>query len=533
VTDAAPEVAHPASAWAPLQYPVFRAVWLASVASNIGTWMHDASAGWMMTSLSPSPLMVALMQTATSLPFFLLAVPAGALADVVDRRRILIAAQTVMMLAAAALGLLTLAHLTAPWVLLGVTFVLGIGGAMTAPAWQAITPELVPRPELPAAIALGGMAVNVARAVGPALGGLLVAAVGPGWVFLLNAGSFLTILGVLALRYRSEPDGEPLGEDVLGAMRAGVRYVRYASPFRTVLIRSSAFILPASGLWALLPIVARHTLGLDAVGYGALLGCLGVGAIAAAIALPRLRRMVPLERLLVAATLGFAASAVFLGGVRVVPLVAVALVGGGFAWLTTMSSITTAAQQAVPGWVRARALAVSLLVIQGGLAFGSLLWGTVATHASVPVALFAAAATLVASLAITRTHPLTAVEGLDLRPTRHWQEPVLHAEPQPTDGPVLVTVDYHVEPGDEDAFAAAMADLCRVRRRDGAFEWRLFRDTADPVHWVETFLVDSWAEHMRQHHRVTQADRAVEDRAYAFNRGGRPVVRHLIAHREA
>src|SRR5579883_621555 len=504
----------PSSAWGPLRQPLFRAVWLAAVVSNVGTWMHDTSAAWLMTSLSPSPLMVALMQTAMSLPFFLLALPAGALADIVDRRRVLLGTQGWMLSAAAALGVLALAGRTTPWSLLGLTFALGLGAAMNAPAWQAITPELVPREDLAPAVALNGVAVNVARAVGPALGGLLVAAIGPGGVFLLNAASFVGVIAVLAAWRRPAPDGGLPAERVLGAILAGVRYVRHAAPVRTVLVRTAAFVLSASGVWALLPLVARGRLGLGAVGYGLLLGWLGV------------------ERLLVGATLLFAGASATLGVGRAVPAAALALIAAGLAWMSTMSTLLVAAQRAVPGWVRARALAVTFLVIQGGMAVGSLLWGALASHAGIPAALVGAAAGLVLGLAAAPGHRVAGIETLDLTPAARRPLPDAVGVEDLDEGPVLVIVEYRIDPARAADYTRAMHELARLRRRDGAVEWGLFRDAADPGRYVETFLVDSWAEHLRQHERVTAVDRAVQDRAAAFHLGpGRPLVTHLIAAR--
>src|SRR5438876_179022 len=286
--------------------------------------MHDTSAAWLMTGLAPSPLMVSLMQTATSLPFFLLALPAGALADIADRRRLLLVTQAWMLVAAAALGVCTVLGRTGPWLLLSLTFCMGLGNALNAPAWQATTPDLVPREELAAAVALGGISVNVARAVGPALGGLLVAALGAGWVFLLNAASFLGVVVVLARWHREVPRARLPPEDVPGAMRAGVRYVRHSAPFRAVLARTAAFVVPASALWALLPLFARRGLGLSATGYGLLLGCLGAGAIVGAAFLPRVRERLTSDRLVLAGTAVFAAVSAVVALARV-PLIA----GGG------------------------------------------------------------------------------------------------------------------------------------------------------------------------------------------------------------
>ncbi|HEX8161486.1 MAG TPA: MFS transporter [Pyrinomonadaceae bacterium] len=522
--------AREASAWSPLSQTLFRSLWLAAVASNIGTWMHNVGADWLMTSLAPSPLMVGLMQTAENAPLFLLALPAGALADIVDRRRLLLYTQAWMLVSAVALGLLTLFGLTTPLVLLLLIFSLGLGSALNAPAWQAIVPELVPRADLPAAVSLNSVAFNIARAVGPALGGFVVAAVGSWAVFMLNSVSFVGVLFVL-YRWRREPEESVSPtERVVGAMRAGVRYVRHDPGLRAVLVRTGVFVSCASALWAMMPLVARRQLGLGAFSYGVLLGGLGAGAILAAFVLPALRRAVSINVMTVCGTLVFAATTATLAVVRSFPLLCGAMILGGVAWMTLMSSLNVSVQALVPAWVRARVLAIYLLVFFGGMALGSAFWGTVATRIGVSDALLCAAAALVLGNAAAYLFPLRAGAELDLEPSLHWSDPILINEPGPEDGPVLVTVDYQIEPRDAEKFVAAMREVKRIVRRDGATRWGLFADPARPGHYVETFLVESWAEHMRQHARHTNEDRAAQDLARSFHSGDHaPVVTHLIA----
>jgi MFS family permease len=518
------------STWSPLRRSLFLWLWIAAVASNIGTWMQNVGAEWLMTSVAPSPMMVALMQTAEMTPLFLLALPAGALADVVDRRRLLLFTQGWMLLAAVTLAGLTLAGLTGAWTLLLLTFSLGLGAALNAPAWQAIVPELVPRDELAAAVSLNSVAFNIARALGPALGGLVVAAAGPWAVFLLNAFSFLGIMLVL-YRWRREPSESMLPtERVMGAMRAGLRYVRHSPELRTVLLRTGIFVVCASALWAMLPLIARRELGLSAVGYGVLLGGLGTGAVLAAFILPGIRKRVSLNLLVGSGTVLFAAVTLTLAYVRIMPLLALAMVLGGIAWMALMSSFNVSVQTVVPAWVRARALAVYLLVFFGGLACGSAFWGALATRVGIPRALLCAALAMLAGLLAALRYPLVADEGLDLDPSFHWSEPTVISEPNPEDGPVLVTVEYLIDPARADEFRKAMDEVKRIVRRDGAMRWGLFNDQADEGRYLETFLVESWAEHMRQHARVTNADRAVQDHARSFHIGDSPpVVTHLIA----
>jgi len=516
------------SALAPLARPVFRALWIAALVSNVGTWMQSVGAVWQVGTASGSPALVALVQTAVSLPIVLLALPAGAAADVVDRRRLLLATQTWMLVSAAALCVATLLGLASPLVVLGLTFLLGLGTAANAPAWQATIPELVGGRLLAPAVALNSAGFNIGRAVGPALGGLVVAAAGPAAVFGLNALSYLGVLAVLWRWRRCPQDELGAGEQVLGAIGAGVRYVRFAPLLRAVLVRTALFILPASALWALLPVVARGRLGLDATGFGLLLGALGLGSVAGAVVLPRLRRAVPIDRRVVATTCLFALATVALAVVGSPVLVWLAMVLAGMAWLAILTSFNVAVQTAVPRWVRARALAVYLLVFQGGLAAGSALWGVVAGRVGERTALLAAAASFGLGLLAARRWRLQGIGALDLTPSVR-PEPVTAIDPGPDDGPVLVLIRYRVDPGRTEEFAATMRAMRRVRRRDGAYRWGLFEDVADPGCFVETYVVRSWAEHLRQHERFTAEDLAVRDRVRSFHVGGDPpAVSHFI-----
>jgi MFS family permease/quinol monooxygenase YgiN len=410
-----------------------------------------------MTSLTPSPLMVALMQTATSLPVFLVGLPAGALADIVDRRRLLLLWQGWMLVTSLALGVLTFLNVTTPWVLLALTFSMGLGSAMNAPAWQAIIPELVPRSDLPPAVTLNSVGFNLARAVGPALGGIVVAAAGPEAVFLLNAVSFVGVMFVLYKWKRSPRKNALPTERMIGAIRAGMRYVQYSPALRVVLIRAGVFISCGSALWALLPLVARQQLKLGSFGYGVLLGCLGLGAVMGAFLLPKVRRRISTDLLIVIATILFAIATLALAYLRNLGLIYIALIVGGVAWIALMSSLNVAVQ------------------------------------------------------------------------SLHWPEPNVVIELRPDEGPVLITVEYRIDPDRSREFAKAMHDLSISRRRDGAIRWGLFEDTADPSRYLETFVVESWAEHLRQHERVTAADRTDQERASAFHIGDTPpIIAHLI-----
>jgi MFS family permease len=518
-----------ASAWSPLREPLFRTLWIASVASNIGTWMQNVGAAWLMTSLAPSPTMVALVQAATSLPVFLVGLPAGAVADLVDRRRLLLITQGWMLAAAGALGLLTFFDMTTSWLLLILTFALGLGAAMNAPAWQAIIPELVDSSELRAAVTLNGVGFNVARAVGPALGGLIVAALGSAAVFVLNALSFLGVMIVLYRWRRPEAVSVLPAEDVLSAMRSGMRYVRHAPALRAVLLRTGIFIFGGSALWALLPLVTRQELALDATGYGILLGCLGTGAVVGAFLLPRIEHKLSTDTLLTSAIVLFAFATAGPAYARHFGLLCVVMVVGGVAWITIMSTFNVGAQVTVPAWVRARALAVYGLVFQGGTAIGSAFWGSLAERLTLSMALVCAGAILVLGLVAMLRYRLKLEEEINLAPSLHWPEPALSMIPPPDAGPVLVTVEYSVDPGRARDFVSAMDGVRELRLRDGAYRWGLYNDQARPTRFVETFVVESWAEHLRQHERVTVADRKIEDVARAFHIGETPpTVAHLI-----
>lgn len=519
------------SPWSPLRHPTFRALWIATLASNVGTWLQSVGAAWLMTSLTASSTMVALVQAATSLPMFLLSLPAGALADVLDRRRILLATQSWMLLSAAALGLLTAVGLTTPWVLLLLTTSIGLGAALNQPAWQASLPELVPREDLAPAIALGSIGFNIARALGPALGGLIVAAAGAEANFLLNAASFLGVLVVL-FRWKRPPRASVLpAERFFGAMRTGVRYVRHSPEVLAVIVRGSLFVVCASSLWALLPVVARTELNRGAAGYGLLLTALGIGAVACAMVLPRLRDR-STDLVVAAASLVFAGGILALGYVRSFWLLFAAMLAAGGAWLALLSSLNVAIQTLVPSWVRGRALSVYMLFIFGGLAGGSALWGAVAERSGVPRSLLFSAAGLVLGLLATFRIHLRSGEGLNLAPSRQWPAPMDASGMEPDQGPVLVMVEYRIDPARLADFSAAMRELRRVRLRGGAMQWGLFADSDAPGVHTEMFLVSSWLEHMRQHERITIADEEIRLRVGAFHVGPEPpVVRHLLSGR--
>jgi MFS family permease len=387
-------------AWSPLKHSLFRAMWIASVASNIGTWMHTVGASWLMTSLAASPLLVALVQTATTLPVFLLGLPAGVMADLVDRRKLLIFTQSWMLGVAALLGLLVMFGAVGPWWLLSLTFALGAGSAMNGPAWAAAIPELVPREELPAAVALNSVGFNIARAVGPALGGVVMASSGAGAVFMANAVSFLGVILVLWSWTERPPAVREPGTRFRDAMREGLVYVRGARSFHAVLARAGMFSLAGSALWAMLPVVARQEMKSTSLGYGILLGCLGAGSVIGAAVLAPLRSRYSVDNVVAVGIVLFAIATIGLASLKTLALAAPAMLLGGVAWITVMSSFNVCAQTTPPQWMRARALAFYLLVFQGALAVGSGLWGEIARHVGVRASLNIAAVAMLAGLAV-------------------------------------------------------------------------------------------------------------------------------------
>jgi len=396
----------PDAAWAPLREPLFRSLWIAAVVSYTGSWMQNVGAGWLMTQLTTSPLMVSLVQAALAIPVFLVVLPAGALADMMDRRRLLLFTQAWMVLAAAILGALTLRGTVTPWILLLFTFLMGVGAVMNDPAWQAITPEVVSPPRHASAVALNSAGFNVARAAGPALGGIVVAAAGSGWSFLLNAASFFGVI-VFLYAWKRIPH-EPLPTNgVRAAIAEGFRHAQAAPQVKSVLIRTAAFSVGASSLLALLPVICQPH---GAQGYGFLLTCFGLGALAGAAVLPRLRVQYSVDGLVAGATVLFAAMTFAAGQVHIFEWLCLVLFTAGAAWIGILACFNVVAQTMCPSWMRARALSMYLLVLQGGMAIGSTIWGAIAARQGVPEALAWSALAMVVGLSTIRRHRLTAAQ---------------------------------------------------------------------------------------------------------------------------
>ncbi|MEU7473907.1 MFS transporter [Streptomyces sp. NPDC044984] len=517
------------SAWAPLAARVFRALWIAQLVSNTGTWMQTVGAQWLLVGHGAA--LVTLVQTASSLPGVLLALPSGVLADRYDRRRVLLAAQFALLAVSTALAVLAFRNALTPGLLLALTFLLGCGTALMGPAWQAVQPELVEREQLGQAAALGAVNMNLARAVGPALGGAVVAAAGTGWVFAFNALSYLGITAVLMLWRRPVTRRSTArGEGLPAAVQAGRRYVRHAPGVRRVLLRTALFIPGGAALWSLLPLVASRSLGLGPGGYGLLLGVVGIGAVGGAFVLPAIRRGLGANGTIAAGTVVFAGVLALLATVRVPWLAAVALLPAGLAWIGVLSTLNAAVQQRLPGWVRARGLAVYLVVFQGGQALTAPLWGALADGLGLTASLLTGSGLLVAGALSVRRRPLHTMDGVDPSPSDHWPAPPLVFEPGPADGPVLVTVTYRVAPENWAAFTDRMAHVARSRRRTGALTWGLYQDGGAPGRFVENYLVASWSEHLAQHHsRLTATDRRFEEQARRLLvEGTAPEVAHAF-----
>jgi MFS family permease len=529
-----------ATGFEPLQSPLFRKLWIASTVSNLGGWMQDTAGTWLMTVLTTSPLLIALMQTAASLPVVMLGLLAGATADIFDRRRLLLFWQAWMLSAVALLSVLTFFNIISPWVLLTLTFLLNVGTAMNSPAWQAIMPELVPREQLPDAVSLNSAGFNLARALGPALGGIAVAAfthanTGAAWTFSLNALSFVGVILVL-YQWRRKPAFKSAlpAERIRGSMRSGLRYIQYAPPLRAALARAFIFTVFVSAVWALLAVVAARDLHQGALGYGILNGSMGLGAVVGATSLPRVRRKLSADSIIAISTGVFIGTLLILAFVRYPLVIIPVLLVAGFAWTSTMSTLNLAVQVSAPHWVQARALGTYQMVFSGGMALGSVIWGLLAEHLSTPISLAAAAGGLLVTLPFSRRLHVLCGEQPDLSPMRtDFAVPHLAWEPEMHDGPVRILIDYCVAPEDYNDFVHAVHKLRDVRLRDGAMRWGIFQDANDPRRLNETFVMESWIDYLRQRERFTASDRKIRDHVVSFHRGDEPPrITHTIYAKE-
>ena len=520
------------AAWGAMRYRVFRYLWLATVVSNIGGWMYNAASGWLMTSLDPNPLIVSLVQVANSLPLFLFAMPAGALADMLDKRRFILLLEILTTVFSGIFALLVSRHLATPALLLLSILVLGTLSALETPAWQAIVPLLVPRPALSSAVALNSLGVNVSRVIGPALTGFVILALGSAAPFWLDA---VSNAGVIAVIYWWCPPARPRqrlpAERLSGALRSGLRYARYNGQLRATLARAVGFFLFASAYWALLPLVARTQLRGGPTLYGVLLAAIGCGAVVGALLLPRTVRRSGPNGVVMLGELGTAAALLLFGAAREEWVAVSACLLAGLSWIAVLATLNVSAQVALPEWVRGRGLAAYVTVFFGTLTLGSALWGWAAERIGLSAAHYLAGAGALLALIATRRWRLRSGPPADLTPSMHWPEPVLAEGLERDVGPVLVTVEYQVAREHLAELLALLEQIGRERRRDGAFSWRVFQDAAHPERVLETFLSDSWLEHLRQHQRVTKADRLVEQRARLLLREP-PRVTHYLAAQE-
>lgn len=519
----------PPSALSPLRYPVFRGVWVASTLTSLGGLIQSVGAAWLMISIAPSADMVALVQASVTLPIVLLSLVAGAMADNLDRRKVMLTAQTFMLVVSVALAVCAWTGLITPWLLLLFTFLIGCGAAFNAPAWQASVGDMVPRAELPGAVALNSMGFNMARSVGPAIGGAIVAVAGAAAAFAVNAVSYIALIAVLA-RWRPTRHPQSLPRETLGlAIAAGLRYVSMSPAIRKVLVRSAVFCIGASALMALMPLVAKVLIKGGPLTYGLLLGAFGVGAVAGAIGNARLRQVMSTEAIVRWASIGFAFAAAIAGLSTHLLATMVALLLAGAGWLLALATFNVAVQMSAPRWVVARALSLYQMAAFGGLAAGSWLWGEVATRESVTTALLVASVVVLACAALGRWQPLAQTEELNLDLLRLWKEPSTVLPVEARTGPVVITIEYVIRQADITEFLGAMAERRRVRRRDGARSWRLLRDLADPELWIERYETPTWIDYVRHNGRMTHHDAIISERLRALHRGpDAPRVRRMI-----
>lgn len=513
----------------PLSSPVFRLLWLGGLISNLGTMVQTVGAGWLMATLATSNDMVAFVQAATTLPIMLFSIPAGAIADSYERRRVLLVAQVFMM--AVALGLAAVAmlgHVT-PWLLLALTFLLGCGTALHTPAWQASVGDIVPRDQIAGAVTLNSMGLNLTRSVGPALGGFIVAVSGAAAAFAFNAISFVPMVFALLKMPAAQPKAVLPRENLSRAVWAGLRYVSMSPNLMIVILRGFAFGVSAVAILALLPLVARDLLDGSALIFGVLLGAFGIGAILGGLANGWLRARFSSEAVVRLAFVGMGLAACLVGFSRSVWLTSLVLLPAGASWVLALSLFNVVVQLSTPRWVVGRVLSIYQTAIFGGMTAGGWLWGALSQGFDVPTALYAAAAASGAGAVIGVWFRLPAISAQDLDPLNRFQEPATQLDMQPRSGPIFILIEYDIDQPDVPAFLAVMTDRRRIRIRDGARHWVLLRDVENPNLWKEAYHVPTWADYLRHNQRRTRMDADVTERLIALNRlGGKPHVRRMI-----
>jgi MFS family permease len=517
------------STFLPLRNHFFAMLWTASLVSNFGSLIQSVGAQWLMTSIAPSADMVALVQTAITLPILLFSLPSGAVADIWERRTILLISQILMLTASSILAVIAYLGDVSPILLLSFTFALGVGAALWGPSWQASVGDLVPRSEVPAAVALNSLGFNLARAAGPAIGGIIVAAAGPEAAFILNAFSYIALIVVLLRWHPKRAPRHLPPEEMIPAMGAGIRYASLSPAIRAVLLRCLAFGIIGSAIWALLPLVARDIVGGGPIIFGTLLGGMGVGAIIGAFVATPIRQTLGTERMVLAGTVVFGLAVAAISFVSNQAAVIALLVAAGTAWVLTLSTFNVTVQMASPRWVMGRTIAVYQMMIFGGMAVGSWLWGLIAHGAGVATAIGAAGFIILTTLMLTFRLRLPEPENVDLTPSGAWPDLEVTLEIEPTSGPIFITVEYRVAPENVPAFRAIMRDMRRARRRDGARYWALIQDVGEPEIWTERYEAATWIDHLRQNARATVADKDIDARALALHMGPLPPkIRHFI-----
>ena len=523
------------SGLSPLRSSLYRTLWIASLFLYIGAAMYDVGASWLMTSLAPNPLFVSLITTATTLPIFLFALPSGTLSDIFDRRSILLITCAYMFTISTILGMLTLVGVTTPTVLLMLTFALGAGMTMIRTPIIPIMSGLVSSSELPAALTLSAVAGNIGRVVGSAVGGFIVAAFAPWAVFFLNSASFLGMIIVLSRLPRNSHIHKQSAlppENIIRAIRAQIRYVRYSQPAHVLIVRAGLFTLCSSALLSLLPLLAKHELRLDSTGFGLLLGSFAMGAIIGGIViLPKLRPTISVESL-ITGSIGLLAMVIFATGfIRDFVILCIFMGVGGVAYITILSKFYTIGMKSAPKWIGARVLAVYLLVLNGGLAVGSVIWGIIANSFGIPVTLSIASLALGATIIARKRYSTTLLDDLDFTPASdHWSLPTeLLVDPPQNDSQALITIDYKIDPKLSDEFEQSVRELGRILKSEGMAYWELYQDTTDIGHYIEIRIADTWTDHMRQHERVTKNVQVMEDKIRALLKDGpQPIVSHYV-----
>jgi MFS family permease len=518
----------PSSPFAPLRHHNYRNMWLASLASNLGGLIQAVGAAWMMTALTTSENLVALVQASTALPIMLFSVVSGALADSFDRRRVMLTAQFLMLAASILLAFFAWSGWLTPWLLLSFTFVIGTGTALHNPSWQASVGDIVPRIDLPAAVSLNSAGFNITRSVGPALGGVIVAAAGAAAAFAINALSYFSLIYVL-LRWQPNFPKNPLPRERLaGAVFAGLRYVSMSPNLGKVILRAFLFGVSAGSVLALLPIVARDILQGGPLTYGIMFGAFGVGGIVGAFLNARIREWLKSEEIVRTSFAGFALSAAVIGISTSNVVTFLALVLAGVCWVVTLSLLNTVVQLSAPRWVVGRALSLYQTAAFGGIAAGSWLWGSWAEAISPASALIASSLLMLGGAAVGLRLPMPDFQSLNLDPLNRFVEPALGLEIQPRSGPIVIQIDYEIHDEDLPEFLSLMAERRRIRLRDGARNWALMRDLQIPEIWTETYHVPTWVEYVRHNQRRTQADAETTDRILALHRGDKVRVHRMI-----